>query len=162
MVPFSTNLQTNFLTLEEFPSGLIHNQPEHKTPSLHLSNPRPTGLGCRCPKIPWENLVAYAFPPTALLPKVVQKFQSQICRIILIAPGWPTKPWFWDLLEMSLDIPRQLPPIRTLLKQSLNTQYHANPASLNLHVWYLGVQLSKNAGSLQRWQKELQHLQGSQ
>ena len=90
--------------------------------------------------IPWENLVAYAFPPTALLPKVVQKLQSQICRIILIAPGWPTKSWFWDLVEMSLDIPRQLPPICTLLKQPLNNQYHANPASLNLRVWYLGVQ----------------------
>ena len=110
--------------------------------------------------IPWENLVAYAFPPTALLPKVVQKLQSQICRIIL-APGWPTKPWFWDLVEMSLDIPRQLPPIRTLLKQPLNNQYHANPASLNLHVWYLGVQLSKNTGSLQKWQKELLLLKDS-
>ena len=64
--------------------------------------------------MPWTfHGVAYAFPPTALLPKVVQKLQSQICRIILIAPGWPTKPWFWDLVEMSLDIPRQLPPIRT-------------------------------------------------
>ena len=63
-------------------------------------------------------------------------------------PGWPTKPWFWDLVEMSLDIPRQLPPIHTLLKQPLNNQYDANPASLNLHVWYLGVQLSKNASSL--------------
>ena len=88
--------------------------------------------------IPWENQVAYALPPTALLPKVVQKLQSQICT-----PGWPTKPWFLDLVEMSLDIPRQLPPIRTLLKQPLNNQYHASPASLNLHVWYIGVQLSE-------------------
>ena len=109
-----------------------------------------------------ENLVAYAFPSTALLPKVVQKLQSQICRIILIASGWPTKPWFWDLMKMSLDIPRQLPPIRTLLKQPLNNQYHINPASLNLHVWYLGVQLSKNKGSLQKWQKELLLLKDSQ
>ena len=63
--------------------------------------------------IPWENLVAYTFPPTTLLPKIAQKLQSQTCRIILIAPGWLTKPWFWDLVEMSLDIPRQLPPICT-------------------------------------------------
>ena len=52
MVPFSTNRQTNFQTLGESPSGLIRNQPEHKTPSLRLSNPRPSGLGCRCPKHP--------------------------------------------------------------------------------------------------------------
>ena len=112
--------------------------------------------------IPWENLVAYAFPPIALLPKVVQKLQSQTCRIILIAPGWPTKPWFWDLEEMSLDIPRQLPPTHTLLKQPLNNHYHTNPTSLNLHVWYLGVQHSKNMVSLQKWQKELLLLRDSQ
>ena len=63
---------------------------------------------------------------------------------------------------MSLDIPRQLPPTRTPLKQPLNNQYHANPTSLNLHVWYLGVQHSKNMISLQKWQKELLPLRDSQ
>ena len=155
VVPLSTNLQTNFQTLRESPSGPIRNQPDHKTLSLCLSNSRPSGVGCGCPEHSMGKPGCVCFPPTALLPKVVQKLQSQICRIILITPGWPTKPWFWDLVEMSLDIRRQLPPIRTLLKQPLNNQYNANPASLNLHKWYLGVQLSKNAGSLQKWQKEL-------
>ena len=117
--------------------------------------PDPQAWAVDALNIPRENLAAYAFPPTALLPKVIQKLQSQVCRIILIAPGWPTKPCFWDIVEMALDIPRQLPPIRTLLKQPLNNHYHANPTSLNLHDWYLGVQLSKNTGSMQRWQKEL-------
>ena len=89
--------------------------------------------------VPWENLVAYTYPPTALLPKVIQKLQSQICRLLLIAPGWPSKPWFWDLVEMSLDVSRRLPQIQTLLKQPMNNLFHANPASLNLHVWYLGA-----------------------
>ena len=133
-----------------------------KLPLYISSIPDPQAWAVDALNIPWENLVAYAFPPTALLPKVVQKLQSQICRIILIAPGWPTKPWFWDLVEMSLDIPRQLRPIRTLLKQPLNNRYHANPASLNLHVWYLGVQLSKNVGLLQKRQKELLLLKDSQ
>ena len=69
---------------------------------------------------------------------------------------------FWDLVEMSLDIPRQLPPIRTLLKQPLNNHYHSNPISLNLHIWYLGIQHSKNMVSLQKWQKELLLLRDSQ
>ena len=124
--------------------------------------PDPQAWAVDALNIPWENLVAYAFPPTALLPKVIQKLQSQVCRLILIAPGWPTKPWFWDLVGMSLDIPRQLPPTRTLLKQPLNNHYHANLTSLNLHAWYLGVQLSKNTGSMQRWQKELLLLRDSQ
>ena len=50
----------------------------------------------------------------------------------------------------------------TLLKQPLNHHYHANPTSLNLHTWYLGVQLSKKASSLQRWQKDLLLLKDSQ
>ena len=55
--------------------------------------PDPQAWAVDALNIPWENLVVYAFPPTALLPKVIQKLQSQECRIILIAPGWPTKPW---------------------------------------------------------------------
>ena len=157
VVPFSTDLQTN---LGESPSGFICNQPE--LPLYVTLIPDPQAWAVDALNIPFENLVAYAFPPTTLLPKVVQKLQSQICRIILIALGWPTKSWFWDSMEMSLDIPRQLPPIRTMLKQPLNNQYHANPASLNLHIWYLGLQASKNAGSLQRWQKELLLLKDSQ
>ena len=43
VVPLSTNLQTNFQTLGESPSG-------HKTPSLRLSNSRPSGVGCGCPE----------------------------------------------------------------------------------------------------------------
>ena len=140
-----------------FTTGLNKKLPTYVSPIPH-----PQAWAVDALNIPWENMVAYAFPPTALQPKVVQKLQSQTCRIILIAPGWLTKPWFWDLVEMSLDIPRQLPPTCTLLKQTLNNQYHANPSSLNLHVWYLGVQHSKNMVSLQKWQKELLLLRDSQ
>ena len=39
--------------------------------------------------LPWEDLDTYAFPPTAILGKVVEKLQDSPCnRIILIAPGW--------------------------------------------------------------------------
>ena len=89
---------------------------------------------------------------------------QQLCYpgwFILIAPGWPTKPWFWDLVELSLDHPRQLPPIRSLLKQPLNNQFHTHPESLNLHVWFLGVQSSRTRASLQKWQIELLHLKDS-
>ena len=51
--------------------------------------------------LPWEDLDPYAFPPTAILGKVVEKLQDSQCnRIILIAPGWPNMPWFWDLVTM--------------------------------------------------------------
>ena len=38
----------------------------------------------------WDDLDAYAFPPAAILGKVVEKLQNTPCRrIILIAPRWP-------------------------------------------------------------------------
>ena len=56
----------------------------------------------------WENLDAYAFPPIALLGQVVTKLLDHRCRrMILIAPGWPNMPWFWDLVSMSVQIPLQ-------------------------------------------------------
>ena len=152
-----------FKQISKFPQvDLFATSLNKKLPTYVSPIPDPQAWAVDALNIPWENMVAHAFPPIALLPKVVQKLQSQTCRIILIAPDWPTKPWFWDLVEMSLDIPRQLPPTRTLLKQPLNNQYHANPTSLNLHVWYLGVQHSKNRVSLQKWQKELLLLRDSQ
>ena len=57
-----------------------------------------------------EDLNAYAFPPTAILGKVVEKLQDSPCiRIILIAPRWPNMPWSWDLVAMSSQIPLSLP-----------------------------------------------------
>ena len=45
--------------------------------------------------LPWEDLDTYAFPPAAILGKVVEKLQDSPCkRIILIAPGWPNMSWF--------------------------------------------------------------------
>ena len=103
-------------------------------------------------------MIGYTSPETALLPRVVQKLLSQEYRLILIATGWPTKAWFWDLVKLSLDHPRHHPPIHSLLKQLLNNRFHSHPESLSLHVWYLGVQPSRTKVWLQKWHIELLHL----
>ena len=95
--------------------------------------------------LPWEDLDAYAFPPTAILGKVVEKLQDNPCRrIILIAPGWPNMPWFWDLVAMSSQIPLSLPILPNLLTQPFNQIPHRNLTNLNLHAWLLEPQQSKS------------------
>ena len=107
----------------------------------------------------WEDLDAYAFPPTAILGKVVEKLQDSPCRrIILIAPGWPNMPWFWDLVTMSSQIPLSLPNLPNLLTQPFNQIPHRNLTNLNLHAWLLEPQLSRNRDSLKQWQRELRLL----
>ena len=62
--------------------------------------------------------------------------------------------WFWDLVQLSTEIPLQLPVSRTLFKQSHNYVFYSNPQHLNLHAWCLEVDSSKNKASLWRWQRK--------
>ena len=54
----------------------------------------------------WDGLQAYAFPPWSILPKVLAKLRvSPGLELTLIAPYWPQRPWFADLLHLSLAPP---------------------------------------------------------
>ena len=131
----------------------------HKLP-LYVS-PVQNAWDIHALNINWTGLTAYAYPLTALLHRVIQKIRQCHCLIIIIAPGWPGMPWFWDLVQLSTEIPLQLPVSTTLLKQSHKYVFHSNP-HLNLHAWCLGVDSSKNKASLWRWQRELLPLRGYQ
>ena len=55
---------------------------------------------------PWDNLQAYAFPPIAIIRRVLVKLRSsRKCELTLIAPFWPQREWFPDLLELLSDVP---------------------------------------------------------
>ena len=74
----------------------------HKLPQFVSPVPDSLAVAVDALTLPWEDLDAYAFPPTAILGKVVEKILDSPCqRLILIAPGWPNMPWFWDLVTMS-------------------------------------------------------------
>ena len=73
------------------------------------SIPDPKAWNIDALNINWMGLTAYAYPPTALLHRVIQKIRQSHCLIIVIAPGWPGMPWFWDLVQISTEIPLQLP-----------------------------------------------------
>ena len=78
----------------------------NKVPQFVSPVPDPQAWAVDALNLSWENLDPYAFPPAAILGKVVEKLQGYPCkRIILIAPGWPNMPWFGDLVAMSSQIP---------------------------------------------------------
>ena len=99
----------------------------HKLPLYVSPVPDPKAWDIDALNIDWTGLTAYAYPPTALLHRVIQKIRQCKCLIILIAPGCPGMPWFWDLVQLSTEIPLQLPVSTTLLKQSHNYVFHRNP-----------------------------------
>ena len=89
----------------------------HKLSLFLLPVPDPLAWEVEALHQDWTGLMGYAYPPTALLSKILTKVYNQQCDLILIAPGWPGMPWFWDLVRLSLQVPLRLPPIPRLLKQ---------------------------------------------
>ena len=144
--------------LEE--SNVLKGQP---LPQFVSPVPDPLAVAVDALTLPWEDLDAYAFPPTVILGKVVEKLQDSPCkRIILIAPGWPNMPWFWDLVAMSSRVPLSLPNLPNLVTQPFNKIPHRNLTNLNLHAWLLEPQLSRSRASLKQWQQELRPLREGQ
>ena len=135
----------------------------HKLPKFVSLVPDPAAWAVDALSIPWGTLDVYAFPPVSLVNQVASKVMDQGClRMVLIAPGWPNMPWFWDLVNLSVQIPFQLPLRKDLVTQPLNGLLHKNLANLNLHVWLLEPRAFRNKGSLMKWQQELRLLREAQ
>ena len=131
----------------------------HKLPRFVSPVPDQSAWGVDALSLPWEDLDAYAFPPTALLHQVVTKLLDHgFRRLILIAPGWPNMPWFWDLVNMSAQVPLLLPQVSKLITQPFNQCPHRDLPNLNLHAWLLEPLSSSRPGSRQKWQQELRLL----
>ena len=162
MVTASTGVQTDLPEVVHSSCGPVCHSSEPQTPSLRVSNPRPKGLGHRCSEHKLDGSHCLCLPSDGSPSQGDPKIRQCYCLIIVIAPGWPGMPWFWDLVQLSTEIPLQLPVSTTLLKQSHKYVFHNNPQQLNLHAWCLGADNSKNKASLWRWQIELLPLSGHQ
>ena len=77
-------------------------------------------------------------------------------------PGVANMTWFWDLVEMSSQIPLLLSQLPNLLTQPFNQTPHRSLTNLNLHAWLLERQLSRSKVSLRQWQQELRLLKEDQ
>ena len=114
--------------------------------------PDPAAMAVDALSVTWEGLYGYAFPPTAIIHKVLQKVTEETCTIILIAPLWPKQIWFPRLLDLLVELPFQLPTPWNMLKQPKSTIYHNQPEVYRLHAW----KLSSNNVLKRDFQKRLQ------
>ena len=57
----------------------------------------------------WKELQGYAFPTFVLIPKCLHKIQEESATVVLIAPLWPTQPWYPQLLRLAIASPALLP-----------------------------------------------------
>ncbi|XP_059371000.1 uncharacterized protein LOC132108312, partial [Carassius carassius] len=72
----------------------------------------------------WPRLCLYAFPPIALLPGVLARVRRDGARLLLVAPFWPGRVWFSDLVSLLDGSPWEIPIRTDLLSQAQGTIIH--------------------------------------
>jgi hypothetical protein len=116
---------------------LFANRFTHRLP-LYVSPVQDTGaMHIDAFAMTWEGLDAYAYPPQALLPRVIAKYVSERPRLILVAPFWPRAMWFPELSSLSHENPIPLNLNSRTLVQPRSGVGHSNPDLLQLSAWLL-------------------------
>jgi ribonuclease HI len=68
-------------------------------------HPQPSAKAIDAFSMDWQHLQAYAFPPFALIQRCLGKIRRDQAELTLVAPYWPTQPWFPSLLELACEMP---------------------------------------------------------
>ena len=99
----------------------------------------------------WNNgLQMFAFPPFSVIGHLLQKLTEDTAEIILVAPIFPTQPWFPHLLQQISGQCYILPKIEQILHHPTKNIKH------RLTKMRMGVfKLSGNALSVQAYQNKL-------
>ena len=133
--------------IDLFATSLMARLPVYFSPA---SDPRAAGTDALLQS--WDDLQAYAFPPIAIIRRVLLKLRSsKNCQLTLIAPFWPQRDWFPDLLELLSDVPVTLSGRRDLLRQPHFHRFHLNLPMLQLTAWRLSSDSPSKPASFLRW-----------
>ena len=99
----------------------------------------------------WDGFLAYAFPPWSILPQVMAKLRvSNESLLTLVAPYWPQRPWFVNLLQLSVAPPVVLPTRPDHLFQPRSRQRYPSLHRLALLAWRLSSDSPERPVSPQR------------
>ena len=101
----------------------------------------------------WTGMFAYAYPPICLIPRILQQLAVQECTMILVAPWWPRRSWFTQILSLLVEFPVILPARTDLLKQPQGMFYHHNPSLFKLVAW----KISNHKPLVETFQSELRN-----
>ena len=143
------------VTVDLFATSLNHRLPVYFAP---MSDPMAAGTDAMLQN--WDHLQEYASPPVAMLHQVINKIRASVgAQVTLIAPFWPSKEWFPDLLSLLTEPPVPLPQRWDLLRQPHVRKFHQHLLWLHLHAWRLCSDLLELPASLLEWLDSLGDLE---
>ena len=87
-----------------------------------------------------KQKIQYAFPPSAILPQVVEKMkQKSGAPVFLIAPFVPAAPWFLQVQRWSVTDPLVLQVSPNPLRQPHCMCQHPQPEAMRLHLFQVKI-----------------------
>jgi hypothetical protein len=114
--------------------------------------PQPDALSVNAFTMNWRPLRGYAFPPFGLIPKCLSKLRTDRAEVTLVAPVWPSQPWFPVLLELAVQPPLILPNRRDLLQGPQGLPHPLlDRGALILAAWRLSGVASEATVFRQAW-----------
>jgi hypothetical protein len=129
---------------------LFASRHNHKLPTYCSWEPDSAAWAIDSLSLSWEGMWAYAYPPISLIPRVINKIRTSACRVLLVAPWWPLRPWFPGILQLLSDIPALLPPSPKLLQLRPSRLLYPDPELLKLVAWPLSGDVSSQRKFLRR------------
>ena len=118
--------------------------PQRETAPVLLASPGSPGRLEDAFRHPWDDLDLYAFPPFPLVGRVIARVrESSRVAMTLVAPLWPEKEWFTDLLLLTQP-PLTLPWWDSPFRQPHCNLFHQGVHALNLHAWRLSNVISES------------------
>ena len=105
MVTGSAGVQTDLSKVFHSSCRSICHSSEPQSSTVRISSLKPTCLGNRCSEHTLVGSRCLWLHSHSFLSKGDPKNRQCNCLIILIAPGWPGMPWFWDPVQLSTEIP---------------------------------------------------------
>ena len=87
---------------------------------------------------PWTNYLFYAFPPFCIILKTLKKVTDDKATGVIVAPHWPTQPWWPYLSNMFIDFPIMIPRTKeTLIMPADPTRVHPLHIQLQLLICHI-------------------------
>ena len=150
--PLSTEWQLNTSVFQQLTqilwmplTDLFATRWNHQVPHFISPFPDEKALATDALDLDWDKFQRpYLFPPVPVLRQCLEK-------------KWPDRAWYPLLIDLLVDVPVQLPPLRTLLVQGLtkaSRKYHPLPESMCLTAWPLSSQASYREAFLMRLQNQ--------
>jgi hypothetical protein len=142
-----------FLRMDRPHIDLFASKHNHQLPKYFSWEQDPLSMGRNALSQDWSGLLAYAFPPIALIPRLLLKLsQTANCHILLVAPHWPRQAWFSRLLDLLVSEPVLLPispELLCILATKERVPLHVIEG-LKLTVWPISADLLSRQAFLRR------------